>query len=203
MTARLAVLLSGRGSNFRSIHEAIERGELDAKIVAVVSNRADSPGLEFARSSGLPSFVFPHRDFAAREEHEAKILEALAPVQPDFVCLAGYMRKLTPHFVGAFPHRIINIHPSLLPSFPGVDAQAQAIRYGVKFSGCSVHFVDEGVDTGPIIVQHVVPVMDDDDETSLAARIINEEHRAYLEALQIVCSGKYEIDGRRVRRTAV
>ena len=201
MSSRLAVLLSGRGSNFLAIHDAITRGELDAEIVAVVSNRPDAPALEHAHARGLHAVALDHKRFAKREEHERAMLEVLDPLGVDFVCLAGYMRRLTPHFVHAFPHRIVNIHPSLLPSFPGVDAQAQAIRYGVKFSGCTVHFVDEGVDSGPVIVQRIVAVDDNDDEASLAAKILAEEHRAYLEALQLICSGAYEIDGRRVVTT--
>jgi phosphoribosylglycinamide formyltransferase 1 len=200
MTARLAILLSGRGSNFIAIHDAIRRSELEADIVAVVSNRPDAPGVELARTRGLHTLALDHKAYKSREEHERAIVDALAPLAVDFVCLAGYMRRLTSFFVSRFEHRIINIHPSLLPSFPGVDAQAQAIRYGVRVSGCTVHFVDEGVDSGPVIVQRVVAVDDSDDEASLAAKILGEEHSAYLEALKLVCSGRYEIDGRRVKR---
>jgi phosphoribosylglycinamide formyltransferase-1 len=201
MTAtRLAVLLSGRGSNFLAIDDAIRRGELGAELVAVVSNRPDAPGLEEARRRGLAAFAFEQKSFKSREEHERAILEVLEPLRPDFVCLAGYMRRLTGSFVARFEHRMVNIHPSLLPAFPGVDAQAQAIRYGVKFSGCTVHFVDEGVDSGPIILQRVVAVDDSDDETSLSKKILAEEHQAYVEALQLLCSGKYEISERRVLR---
>jgi phosphoribosylglycinamide formyltransferase-1 len=200
MTARLAVLLSGRGSNFLAIHDAIRSGELDAEVVAVISNRSDAPGLELADKRGLPSFILEQKAYGKREEHERAIAAILEPLRPDFICLAGYMRRLSAWFVGQFSQRIVNIHPSLLPSFPGVDAQAQAIRYGVKVSGCTVHFVDEGVDSGPIILQRVVEVDDVDDEASLAAKILHEEHRAYVEALQLLCSGKYEISDRRVLR---
>lgn len=200
MTSRLAVLLSGRGSNFAAIADAIERRELDAEIVAVIANRADAAGLEHARQRGLTAHVVEHRAFSSRESHEAALIELLRPPRVDFVCLAGYMRRLTPTFIGAFPQRILNIHPSLLPSFPGVDAQAQAIAYGVKVTGCTVHFVDEGVDTGPIILQRTIEVRDDDDASSLSQRLIAEEHRAYVDALKIVCSGAYAVEGRRVKR---
>lgn len=202
MTRQLAVLLSGRGSNFLAIADAIDRGELDARIAVVISNRADAGGIERARERGISAAVFEHRDFAKREEHERAVLSELAKYEIDFVCLAGYMRRLTPAFVGAFPHRILNIHPSLLPSFPGVDAHAQAIAYGVKVTGCTVHFVDDGVDTGPIVLQRTLEVRDDDDAESLSHRLIEVEHRAYVDALKIVCSGKYAIDGRRVRVNA-
>lgn len=198
MGLRLAVLLSGRGSNYRAIDEASASGALDAQIVAVISNRPDAPALAYARERAQPSWVLDHREFATREEHEEKITEVLESLDPDFICLAGYMRRLSSSFVSRWSMRMLNIHPSLLPSFPGVSAQRQAIEYGVKFSGCTVHFVDEGVDTGPIVVQRVVPVFPDDDEATLSARILTEEHRAYVEALQSLSAGDYEIDGRRV-----
>ncbi|HXH92589.1 MAG TPA: phosphoribosylglycinamide formyltransferase [Thermoanaerobaculia bacterium] len=195
---RLAILLSGRGSNFLAIHQAITRGELHADIVCVISNRADAPGVERARSLGLSAFVVDHRKFASRAAHEAEVLRILGPANPDLIVLAGYMRLLSSEFVAAYPMRIVNIHPSLLPSFPGVDAQAQAVAYGVKVSGCTVHFVDENLDAGPIIVQRIVPVRDDDDASTLAARILDEEHVAYVEALKKLASGTYRVDGRRV-----
>jgi len=195
---RLAVLLSGRGSNFAAIHDAIVRGDLDAEIVCVISNRPNAPGIERARALGLPAHVIDHRSFASREAHETEVLRVLADARPDFIALAGYMRLLSPAFIAAYPMRIINIHPSLLPAFPGVDAQAQAIAYGVKVSGCTVHFVDENLDAGPIIVQRVVAVRDDDDASSLSARILEGEHGAYVEALRKLAEGGYRVEGRRV-----
>jgi phosphoribosylglycinamide formyltransferase-1 len=195
---RLVILLSGRGSNFLAIHEAIARGELDAEIVCVISNRPDAPGIERARSFGLSAFVVDHRAFANRAAHEAEVLRVLETARPDFIALAGYMRLLSPQFVAKYPMRVVNIHPSLLPSFPGVDAQAQAVAAGVKVSGCTVHFVDENLDAGPIIVQRTVPVLDEDNASTLAGRILVEEHVAYVEALATLSSGRYRVDGRRV-----
>jgi phosphoribosylglycinamide formyltransferase-1 len=195
---RLAVLLSGRGSNFAAIYDAITRGELDAEIVSVISNRPGAPGIEYARTLGLPAHVVDHRAFDNRAAHEAEVLAILENARPDFIALAGYMRLLSPAFIAAYPMRIINIHPSLLPAFPGVDAQAQAVAYGVKISGCTVHFVDENLDAGPIIVQHAVAVRANDDASTLAARILDEEHAAYVEALVKLASGNYRVDGRRV-----
>jgi phosphoribosylglycinamide formyltransferase 1 len=195
---RCAILLSGRGSNFVAIHEAIVRGELHAEIVCVISNRPDAAGIERAHALGLPAHVVDHRTFASRAVHEAQVLRILGEARPDFIVLAGYMRLLSSEFVDAYPMRIVNIHPSLLPSFPGVDAQAQAVAYGVKVSGCTVHFVDENLDAGPIIVQRTVPVRDDDDPSTLAARILDEEHVAYVEALKKLASGPYRVVGRRV-----
>jgi phosphoribosylglycinamide formyltransferase 1 len=195
---RLAVLLSGRGSNFAAIYDAIIRGELDAEIVCVISNRPDAAGVEHARALGLPAHVVDHRAFDSRVAHEAAVLTVLEKARPDFIALAGYMRLLSPVFIAAYPMRIINIHPSLLPAFPGVDAQAQAVAYGVKISGCTVHFVDENLDAGPIIVQRAVEVRADDDASTLATRILGEEHAAYVEALVKLASGNYRVDGRRV-----
>jgi phosphoribosylglycinamide formyltransferase 1 len=190
---RLAVLLSGRGSNF----EAIYRADV-AQIVCVVSNRPDAPGIARARELGLVAHVFDHRKYPTREAHEEDVLRAIAEAEPDFIVLAGYMRLLSPAFVAAYPHRILNIHPSLLPAFPGVDAQAQAVRYGVKVSGCTVHFVDENLDAGPIIVQRAVPVLDGDTAESLAARILEQEHVAYVEALRALGTRRWRVEGRRV-----
>ena len=195
---RLAVLLSGRGSNFAAIRQAIVDGSLDAEIVAVISNRADAGGVARAREWELPVHVIDNRDYASRQTHEADVLAALDAARPDFIALAGYMRLLSPSFIARYRNRILNIHPSLLPAFPGVDAQAQAIAHGVKFSGCTVHFVDEGLDAGPILVQRVVPVHDDDTAGSLSARILVEEHAAYVAALRVLARGGYRIDGRRV-----
>jgi len=193
---RLAILLSGRGSNFAAIHDAIARGDLDAEIVCVVSNRPDAPGVTRAREWGLDAHVIDHRAFASRPAHELEVLRILERAQPDFIVLAGYMRLLSAEFVAKFPNRILNIHPSLLPSFPGVDAQKQAIDYGVRVSGCTVHFVDENLDAGPIIVQRAVEVHDGDDAKSLAARILEEEHRAYVEALVALGTRSWRVEGR-------
>jgi phosphoribosylglycinamide formyltransferase-1 len=194
---RLAILLSGRGSNFIAIHEAISRGELSAEIVAVLSNRPDAPGLARARELGYASHAVDHRAFPNRAAHESEVLAILAAAKPDLVVLAGYMRLLGAAFIDAYRNRIVNIHPSLLPSFPGVDAQAQAIAHGVKISGCTVHLVDEGLDAGPIVVQRAVPVFEHDDASTLSARILVEEHAAYVEALAKLARG-YRVEGRRV-----
>lgn len=195
---RLAILLSGRGSNFAAIHEAIARGELDAEIVSVISNRPNAPGIDRARAFGLPAQVIDHRAFDSRAAHEAEVLRILDIALPDVIALAGYMRLLSTAFIAAYPMKIVNIHPSLLPSFPGVDAQEQAVAHGVKVSGCTVHFVDEDLDAGPIIVQRTVPVHDDDNASSLAARILEQEHVAYVEALRKLAGGGYRVVGRRV-----
>jgi len=195
---RLAILLSGRGSNFAAIHQATAIRKLDAQIVCVISNRPEAPGLARARELGLSAHVVDHRAFPTRAAHEEEVLRILAEAEPDFICLAGYMRLLSPTFIAAYPHRILNIHPSLLPAFPGVDAQAQALAYGVKVSGCTVHFVDENLDAGPIIVQRPVEVRDGDDVDALAARILEQEHVAYVEALVKLGTRAWRIEGRRV-----
>jgi phosphoribosylglycinamide formyltransferase-1 len=181
---RLAVLLSGRGSNFAAIHHAIANGDLDARIVAVISNRANAPGIAKAREWGYDAHVIDNRDFPNREAHEAAVLRILEKAKPDYIVLAGYMRLLSPSFVAKYRGRILNIHPSLLPLFPGVDAQAQAIAAKAKRSGCTVHFVDEGLDSGPVILQREVEVRDDDTVDTLSARILEQEHIAYVEALK-------------------
>lgn len=198
MTGRLAVLLSGRGSNFAAIHEAIEAKELDARIAVVISNRADAQGLARAREWGYRAVVLPHRDYATREAHEAAVTAAIEQSGATIVVLAGYMRLLGSSFVERFRGRILNIHPSLLPSFPGTDAQRQALEHGVKVSGCTVHLVDEQLDGGPILVQRAVRVENGDTVETLSARILEQEHRAYVEALRIVVAGKYRVEGRRV-----
>jgi phosphoribosylglycinamide formyltransferase-1 len=195
---RLAILVSGRGSNLAAIHDAILRGQLDAEIVGVISNRPEAAGIEYARGLGLRAHVVDHRDFTSRAAHEAAVLAILEEARPDVIALAGYMRLLSPAFIAVYPMRIVNIHPSLLPAFPGVDAQAQAVAYGVKISGCTVHFVDENLDAGPIIVQRAVAVQPNDEASTLAARILEEEHAAYVEALGKLASGRYRVNGRRV-----
>lgn len=194
---RLGVLLSGRGSNFLAIAESIRSGRLPgAEIAIVISNVADARGLAHARQLGLHTRVLVSKG-RQREEHDADVIDCLREHNVDLVCLAGYMRLLSPQFVAAFPHRILNIHPSLLPAFPGLDAQEQAFNYGVKVAGCTVHFVDEELDHGAIVVQHAVPVLATDDAHSLAERILAEEHLAYTEAIARVVSGEYEVRGRR------
>ncbi len=194
---RLGILLSGRGSNFLAIARAITEGQLpDATIAVVISNRADAPGIAAAQQAGLHALVIEGRG-RPRAEHDADIVAALQAHQVDLVCLAGYMRLLSPGFVRAFPQRILNIHPSLLPAFPGLDAHGQALAYGVTVSGCTVHFVDEELDHGVIIVQKTVPVLPEDDHDSLASRIIVQEHAAYVEAIARVLSGDYRVEGRR------
>lgn len=195
---RLAVLLSGRGSNFQAIHEAVRDGVLDAEIACVISNRPDAPGIARAGEYGYAAHVLDHKAFPNRAAHEQEVTRVLDAAKPDFIALAGYMRLLSAAFVERYRNRIINIHPSLLPSFPGVDAQAQAVAYGVKVSGCTVHFVDEHLDAGPIIVQKTVPVLDDDTADSLSARILVEEHRAYVESLQLLSTRSWRVEGRRV-----
>lgn len=193
---RLGILLSGRGSNFLAIADSIQRGRLPgAEIAVVVSNLPDAPGIAAARERGFPAVVVEARG-RKRAEQDAEIIAQLREHRVELVCLAGYMRLLSPGFIDAFPQRIVNIHPSLLPSFPGLDAQQQAFEYGVKISGCTVHFVDEHLDHGVIILQKTVPVFDTDDGHTLAARILEQEHVAYTEALARVISGKYEIRGR-------
>lgn len=195
----IAVLLSGRGSNFLAIYEAIERRELPARIALVVANEPGAAGLEKARALRLPAVAIPHRDEPSRAAHEAKVLEALRRAEVEWICLAGYMRLLSESFVAAYPRRILNIHPSLLPAFPGLEAQRQAFDHGVRVSGCTVHLVDEELDHGPIVAQRAVAVHDDDTAESLAARILAEEHKLYPEALKRLLTESWEVEGRRVR----
>ena len=194
---RLGILISGRGSNFEAIAGNLGRGVLDAEIAVVIANRVEAPGLEIARRLGFPAVCLPSRGLD-REVYDRTVLAELERRQVELVCLAGYMRLLSAGFIRRFPNRILNIHPSLLPSFPGLDAQHQALAHGVKISGCTVHFVDEDLDAGPIILQAAVPVEDDDNVETLSARILREEHRIYSEAIAIVLRGAYRIDGRRV-----
>ncbi len=194
---KLGILLSGRGTNFAAIAESVKQGRINAEISIVISNRAEAPGIEHARTLGLDARVLISKG-RQREEHDADVVAALNEKQVDLVCMAGYMRLLSPLFIRAFPNRILNIHPSLLPAFPGLEAQKQAVEYGVKVSGCTVHFVDEHLDHGAIIVQRAVPVLDTDDDHTLAARILEQEHKAYTDAINIVLAGNYDIVGRRV-----
>jgi len=198
---RLGILLSGRGSNFVAIADAIASGTLDAEIAVVISNRPEAPAIAAATARGLNPRVLPSRGLD-REVYDRQLVSELEANRVDLICLAGYMRLLSGYFIRSFPMRILNIHPSLLPAFPGLDAQHQALEHGVKFSGCTVHFVDEGLDSGPIIKQAVVPVLDEDIAESLAARILKEEHRIYAEAIALIVSGRYRIEGRRVIETA-
>ena len=196
----LGILLSGRGSNFVAIADSIDAGRIqNAGIAVVISNRADAAGGRAARQRGLNTLVIPSQG-KAREEHDREVVAALEQHKVDLICLAGYMRLLSPWFVEQFPGKILNIHPSLLPAFPGLEAQEQAFAYGVKVSGCTVHFVDDELDHGPIIVQKAAPVLDDDDERSLAARILEREHAAYTEAINLVLEGRFKIVGRRLVR---
>ncbi len=194
---RLAILLSGRGSNFEAIANNVASGRLNAEIVAVISNRPEARGLEIARERGLPAVLIPSKG-VAREEYDRSVVAELQKRGVELVCLAGFMRLLSAEFCRALPLRVLNIHPSLLPAFPGLEAQKQALEHGVKISGCTVHFVDELLDAGPIIRQAAVPVLDRDTAESLAERILTEEHRIYSEAIQIVLSERWRIEGRRV-----
>jgi len=201
MTKRIGVLLSGRGSNFEALADSISAGRIpNAEIAVVISNREGAPGVDGARARGLATRVIPSKGLE-REPYDRLVVAALREANVELICLAGYMRLLSPFFVSAFPQRILNIHPSLLPSFPGLEAQKQALDYGVKFAGCTVHFVDENLDAGPIVLQAVVPVEDSDTEDTLSARILKEEHRIYSEAVKIVLEGKFKIEGRRVLLT--
>ena len=200
MNKRIGVLLSGRGSNFEALAESVAAGRIpSAEMAIVISNREGAPGIERAKARGIAARVIPSKGLE-REAYDRLVAAVLDEHQVDLICLAGYMRLLSPYFVAKFPNRILNIHPSLLPSFPGLESQRQALEYGVKFAGCTVHFVDENLDAGPIIVQAVVPVQENDTEASLSERILTEEHRIYSEAVRIVLEGKYKIAGRRVLR---
>ncbi|MGH9788129.1 MAG: phosphoribosylglycinamide formyltransferase [Candidatus Acidiferrales bacterium] len=197
----LGILLSGRGSNFEAIADAVAAGKIpEAEIAVVLSNREGAPGIDKARSRGLEAVVIPSKG-KQREEYDREVVAVLKEKKVDLVCLAGFMRLLSPYFVSEFRQRILNIHPALLPAFPGLEAQKQALDWGVKYSGCTVHFVDENLDAGPIVLQAVVPIRDDDTEESLSARILAEEHRIYPEAIRIVLSGRFRIAGRRVLLT--
>jgi phosphoribosylglycinamide formyltransferase-1 len=198
MTKRIGVLLSGRGSNFEALADSVAAGRIpDAEISIVISNREGAGGVARAQARGIPVRVIPSKGLE-REAYDRMVVAALDDGRVNLVCLAGFMRLLSPYFVAAFSNRILNIHPSLLPAFPGLEAQRQALEYGVKFSGCTVHFVDENLDAGPIVAQAIVPVLDDDTPDTLAARILAEEHRIYTEAVRLVLSGRYRVAARRV-----
>jgi phosphoribosylglycinamide formyltransferase-1 len=195
---RLGILLSGRGSNFEAIADSVAAGRIEASIAVVISNREQARGLEIARHRGLNGVCIPSKGLD-RKVYDQMLIEELKRNEVDLVCLAGFLRLLSAEFIQAFPQRVLNIHPSLLPAFPGLDAQHQALEHGVKITGCTVHFVDEHLDSGPIIVQSAVPVLDSDTAETLSARILREEHRIYTEAIRIVLSGDYRIEDRRVR----
>jgi phosphoribosylglycinamide formyltransferase-1 len=195
---RLGILISGRGSNFEAIANQIARRKLDAEIAVVISNRPNAPGLETARQRGIPMRVIASAGLE-RETYDKLLIEELKTHEADLVCLAGFMRLLSAGFIRAFPDRVLNIHPSLLPAFPGLDAQRQALEYGARITGCTVHFVDEFLDSGPIIVQSAVPVLDTDTVDSLSARILVQEHLIYSKAIQYIVEGRVSIEGRRVR----
>ena len=199
---RIGILLSGRGSNFEAIARQIDGGKLSAEIAVVVSNVESAPGLQRARERGLNVFCASSKGLS-REAFDRRVIHVLEETRVDLVCLAGFMRLLSPSFIHAFRNRILNIHPSLLPAFPGLDAQRQALEYGVKVSGCTVHFVDEGLDSGPIVLQAVVPVLDGDTEESLSTRILEQEHQIYPKAIQYVLDGQIRINGRRALHTSL
>src|SRR5271170_592952 len=201
MIKHIGVLLSGRGSNFEALAESVSAGRIPgAEIAVVISNKPDARGLARAKGRNIPTRMIPSKGLE-REAYDRQVTAVLQEYNVDLICLAGYMRLLSPYFVAAFPQRILNIHPSLLPSFPGLESQKQALDYGVKFVGCTVHFVDENLDAGPIIEQAVVPVLDSDNEDTLSERILKEEHRVYSEAVKLILEGKWRIEGRRVLRT--
>ena len=197
MENRLGVLISGRGSNLQAISDAITTGRLRATIAVVISNVASAAGLERARAAGLPTLVLPHTDHPARVDYDRRLADALGQYHVDLVCLAGFMRLVSPAFIDRFPNKIVNIHPSLLPAFPGLDAPRQALDHGVKVTGATVHFVDAQLDAGPIILQGAVPLLPDDTAERLSARILEEEHRLYPRAIQLVLNGGWHIEGRR------
>jgi len=194
---RLGILLSGRGSNFEAIADHVAAGRIDADVSVVISNRSEARGLQVATARGLNAVCIPSKGLD-REAYDRMLIDELKRNRVDFVCLAGFMRLLSVSFIRAFPQRVLNIHPSLLPAFPGLDAQKQALEHGVKISGCTVHLVDEFLDAGPIILQAAVPVLEEDTVESLSTRILKEEHRIYSDAIRIMLSGKFHIDGRRV-----
>jgi phosphoribosylglycinamide formyltransferase-1 len=203
MTKRIGVLLSGRGSNFEALADSVAAGRIPhAEMAIVLSNREGAPGIDKAKQRGIATRVIPSKGLE-REAYDRQVAAVLNQHKVDLICLAGYMRLLSPYFVASFPNRILNIHPSLLPAFPGLESQRQALEYGAKFAGCTVHFVDENLDAGPIVLQAVVSVLDNDTDATLSERILGEEHRIYSEAVKIVLEGNYKIAGRRVVRADV
>lgn len=197
---KIAVLLSGRGSNFKAIYESIENKYIkNTYISVVISNKEDAKGLAFAKEKGIDTIFVNPKEFSSRQDYDMRVADIIDSYNPDLICLAGYMRIVSEKFVKRFQNKLINIHPSLLPSFPGLDAQKQAVEYGVKFSGCTVHFVDEKVDHGAIILQSAVEVRDDDDEDSLSSRILKEEHKLYSKAVKLFLEDKLKIEGRKVK----
>ncbi len=199
MGIRIAVLASGRGSNLVAIMQAIAEKKIDGEIAVVLSDKAEAKALEHAKNAGIPAYHVNPKAYAQKADYEAELLRYIEQADCQLICLAGYMRILSPYFVGHAPCPVMNIHPALLPSFPGLHGQRQALEYGVKVAGCTVHFVDEGMDSGAIILQKTVPVLDDDTEDSLSARILEQEHQAYSEAIQLFAQGRLELDGRIVK----
>ncbi len=198
MLLRVGVLASGRGSNLQAIMDACREGRIPAQVIVVISDRENAYALQRARDAGIPALYFNPESFAGKQDYEQAVVSALKKYQVELVCLAGYMRLVGKTMLDAYPNRVMNIHPALLPAFPGLHGQRQALEYGVRFSGCTVHFVDEGCDTGPIILQAVVPVLDTDTEETLAERILEQEHRIYPEAIRLFAEGRLRIEGRRV-----
>jgi len=199
---KLGVLASGGGTNLQSLIDQCQQQKIDAEIVLVLCNNPDAGALQRAEQAGLPNRCINHRDFADRQSFDHEVVAALKEADVELVVLAGFMRIISEVFVDAFPHKIVNIHPALLPAFPGLHVQKKALEYGARFAGCTVHFVDAGVDTGPIIIQAVVPVLDDDTEETLSARILEQEHQVYPKAIQLIAEGRVMVEGRRVRITA-
>ena len=195
---RIGVLISGRGSNLKSIMDACEKGEIRARVAIVLSNKEDAGGLEYARKAGIETVVLPNRQYQNREEYDGKVVEILQKHQVDLVCLAGFMRLLSGVMIKAFPLRIMNIHPAILPAFPGLHAQRQAVEYGAKITGCTVHFVDEGLDSGPVILQKTMEVRSDDNEETLSARMLPVEHKTYVEAVRLFFEERLKVNGRKV-----
>ncbi|MCI0413938.1 phosphoribosylglycinamide formyltransferase [bacterium] len=198
MSGRIGVLISGRGSHLRNLIACSQRGELDAQVVTVISNKPDAPGLQYAKEAGIESVVLPHRNYADREQYDEQLAQNLEQDRVDLVCLAGFLRLLSVPFVRRFPLRIMNVHPSLLPAFPGLHAQEQAMEYGVKVTGCTVHFIDDGLDSGPIILQKTLEVLSEDTPDTLADRLLPLEHKAYAEAVKLFFENRLRVEGRKV-----
>jgi len=202
MSGRIAVLISGRGSHLKNLLDCCKSGEIPADIALVISNKSDAPGLRYPREAGIESVILPHKQFSSREDYDAEIVRILKDHQIDLICLAGFMRLLSPVFIRAFPLKIMNVHPALLPAFPGLHSQKQAIEHGVKITGVTVHFVDEGLDSGPIIVQKTIEVLPEDTEESLSARLLPVEHKAYVEAVRLFFENRLRVENRIVSFSA-